>query len=76
MIGTHDGCDTRQLTFIFYLNDVKGGGGCTESCDGTKVYPRAGRGLLIFPATWQYLHRGVAQKRPLNILLLAGAIRQ
>ena len=19
----HDGCDTRQLTFIFYLNDVK-----------------------------------------------------
>ncbi len=64
----HDGCDTRQLTFIFYLNDVKGGGGCTEFCDGTKVYPRAGR-LLIFPATGQYLHRGVAPKKDLKYII-------
>lgn len=64
----HDGCDTRQLTYIFYLNDVKGGDGYTEFCDGTRIYPRAGR-MLIFPATWQYLHRGVAPKKDIKYII-------
>ena len=64
----HDACDTRQLTYIFYLNDVKGGDGYTEFCDGTRVYPRAGR-MLIFPATWQYLHRCVAPKKDIKYII-------
>ena len=64
----HDAGDTRQLTYIFYLNDVKGGDGYTEFCDGTRVYPRAGR-MLIFPATWQYLHRGVAPKKDIKYII-------
>lgn len=46
----------RLLTFIWYLNDVNGDG-YTEFCDGTRVYPEQGK-LMIFPATWTYLHRG------------------
>ena len=63
-----DACDSRQYTYIFYLNDVKGGGGYTEFCDGTRIYPKAGR-ALIFPATHQYFHRGVAPKKNLKYIL-------
>lgn len=63
-----DSCDTRLLTYIFYLNDVKGGGGYTEFCDGTKIHPKAGR-MLIFPATWQYIHRGVAPKKDIKYIV-------
>lgn len=54
----HDSMDSRRLTFIFYLNDVKRKG-YTEFCDGTRVQPKAGS-LLFFPSTKQYVHRGVA----------------
>ena len=54
----NDACDTRYLTFIFYLNDIKKGG-YTEFCNGTRVKPKTGS-LLIWPATHQYVHRGVA----------------
>lgn len=48
---------TRILSFIWYLNDVADGGE-TEFLNGRlKVKPEMGK-LLIFPATWTYMHRG------------------
>ena len=35
--------------------------GVTEFIDGTIITPKAGK-LLIFPATWCYLHRGLPPK--------------
>jgi len=49
----------RMLTYIFYLNTLKGEGGETEFYDGTKIRPVEGK-LLIFPATWTFYHRGVS----------------
>jgi hypothetical protein len=51
---------SRALTFIWYLNDVTDDG-YTEFIDGTRIQPETGK-LLIFPATWTYLHRGVSPK--------------
>jgi hypothetical protein len=45
----------RILAFIWYLNDVEVGGE-TEFLNGI-IKPEAGK-LLLFPATWTYLHRG------------------
>ena len=53
---TDNNLGTRLLTAIWYLNDVSMQG-CTEFIDGTKVQPKTGR-LVIFPASWMYLHRG------------------
>ena len=50
----------RILTYIWYLNDVEVDG-YTEFMDGTKVQPKAGR-ILIFPCTWEYMHRGFPPK--------------
>lgn len=54
----HTGVTTasRVVTFIWYLNDVIEGG-MTEFIDGTKIQPECGS-LLLFPATWTYVHRG------------------
>lgn len=47
----------RLLTFIWYLNTVDEGGE-TEFFNGRlKIKPEKGK-LLIFPATWTYVHRG------------------
>jgi hypothetical protein len=46
----------RSLTYIWYLNDVPEGGE-TEFHDGTLIKPVQGR-MLIFPATWTFMHRG------------------
>lgn len=51
---------SRCITFIWYLNTVKHDG-YTEFIDGTRVQPKAGR-LLMFPATWTYIHRGYPPK--------------
>ena len=59
-IWHHDQTKTRLVTFIWYLNDVKDGG-YTEFIDGTRIQPEAGK-LIIFPATWDFLHRGVSPK--------------
>ena len=56
----HDYMDNRLLTFIWYLNDINNAG-YTEFLDGTKIQPEAGK-LVIFPATWMYVHRGVSPK--------------
>jgi hypothetical protein len=50
----------RQLTFIFYLNDVDEG--WTQFYNGDQVQPKAGR-LLMFPATWTYVHQGYPPKQ-------------
>jgi Rps23 Pro-64 3,4-dihydroxylase Tpa1-like proline 4-hydroxylase len=59
-IWHHDQTTTRLVTFIWYLNDIKNGG-YTEFIDGTRIQPEAGK-LIIFPATWDFLHRGVSPK--------------
>ena len=50
----------RLITFIWYLNDIIEDG-YTEFEFGLKVQPRVGK-ILLFPATWQYLHRGYPPK--------------
>jgi hypothetical protein len=45
----------RVITFIWYLNDVIEGGE-TFFLNG-KVIPKKGK-LVLFPATWTYLHKG------------------
>ena len=54
----HDQSDQqcRVLTYMWYFNTISKGG-YTEFCNGLKVYPDRGK-LLIFPATWEYIHRG------------------
>ena len=51
----------RQLTFIWYLNDVTEGGE-TEFWSKHKIKPETGK-LLIFPAHWTFPHAG---KMPLS----------
>lgn len=51
--------DDRVIMCIWYLNTLEpGNAGVTEFINGRKIVPKAGK-LLIFPATWQNLHRGV-----------------
>ena len=51
--------DSRLLVCIWYLNTLKPGNtGKTEFINGRKITPKAGK-LIIFPATWQNLHRGI-----------------
>lgn len=56
----HDLIGKRYFTYIFYLNDINHDGE-TEFVHGLKIKPEAGKGL-IFPASWQYVHRGIAPK--------------
>ena len=50
--------DHRVATYIWYLNTVTEGG-FTEFVSGKKVQPEQGK-LLLFPATWCFVHRGIA----------------
>ena len=59
--------DVRIATFIWYLNDVVEDG-YTEFIDGTKVQPETGK-LIVFPATWQYEHRGYPPKSEVKYLV-------
>lgn len=52
---------SRILTYIWYLNTVDEGG-WTEFLSGEKIKPEIGK-ILIFPATWTYVHRGC---KPIN----------
>lgn len=48
----------RELAVIWYLNDIDiTKGGSTEFIYGGSITPKKGS-LLIFPATWTYIHRG------------------
>jgi len=52
-------CENDQVriaTILWYLNDVDEGGE-TEFNDGRIIKPEKGK-MLIFPATWSFIHRG------------------
>lgn len=51
---------TRYVTYIFYLNTVDEG--WTQFYDKSQVAPVAGR-VLMFPSTWQIIHRGFPPKQ-------------
>lgn len=53
---------TRLLAPIFYLNDVEVGGETEFAYQNFKIKPKAGT-LIIFPTTFQFVHRG---KKPLS----------
>lgn len=46
----------RIVTYIWYLNTVDEEG-TTDFYDGTKIVPEEGK-LVLFPATWTYVHKG------------------
>jgi hypothetical protein len=50
----------RLVTYIWYLNDVNYDG-YTEFSNGIKIQPEQGK-ILIFPATWTYIHQGFPPK--------------
>ena len=53
---------SRIYVFMWYLNTIKKkDGGYTEFTDGTRLQPKCGS-LVMFPATWTYLHRGFPPK--------------
>ena len=53
---------SRIYVFMWYLNTIrKRDGGYTEFTDGTRLQPKCGS-LVMFPATWTYLHRGYPPK--------------
>ncbi len=53
---------SRIFTFIWYLNTIpEKNNGFTEFADGTRIQPKRGR-IVLFPATWTYLHRGAPTK--------------
>lgn len=57
----------RYLTYIYYLNDVKKKG-YTEFANGRKIKPEQGKGIM-FPAQWDFIHRGVAPKKELKYIV-------
>lgn len=61
---------TRWATFIWYLNDVDLGGE-TEFIDGTKIKPEEGK-LIFFPATWDFVHRGIMPPKGIVKYLCTG----
>ena len=68
----HDWCMnegwSRIYTYIWYINTIKEeDGGWTEFIDGTRIQPKVGS-ILIFPATWTYVHRGYTTKVPKYIV--------
>jgi hypothetical protein len=50
----------RLVTYMWYLNDVIYDG-YTEFANGIKIQPEQGK-LLIFPASWTYVHQGFPPK--------------
>lgn len=55
----------RTHTFILYLNTVEEG--WTQFYNGDQIAPITGK-LLIFPATWTYLHQGYPPKQTKYIM--------
>lgn len=49
----------RYMVFLWYLNDVREGGGTRFPDLGVEVQARAGR-LLMFPPYWMFQHAGLA----------------
>ena len=53
---SHEGAK-RLLILMVYLNDDFNGGETEFPIFGDKIKPKKGR-ILIFPPTWNYLHKG------------------
>ena len=51
----------RVLTYLWYLNDVTDGGETEFTYNNYRVKPKAGN-LVIFPASWTHVHRGLVPK--------------
>ena len=51
------GSARRFLVFFIYLNDVEKGGETEFVSLDLQVAPKCGT-ILVFPATWEYIHRG------------------
>ena len=65
----------RILTYILYLNDIEEDcGGSTDFCCGRSVLPKRGK-LLIFPSTWNYIHRGQELKNGAKYIATAFILR-
>ena len=59
---TVDPVASRVFTFMWYLNTIdEKDDGYTEFADGTRIQPERGK-LVLFPATWTFLHRGYPPK--------------
>lgn len=54
---TDENMNMRQMAFMWYLNDVNGGGETEFKFQKAKVEAKTGRGV-IFPAFWTHTHRG------------------
>ena len=61
---SNDQC--RMVTFLWYLNTIKEDG-YTQFCNGLKVQPERGK-IMIFPATWTYVHRGYPPKNEVKYI--------
>jgi len=57
-----------MIAMLFYLNDVDGGE--TEFISGKKVIPSAGK-LVMFPSTWNCIHRGVTPNKGKKYIISA-----
>ena len=55
-VGSYESA-RRFLVFFVYLNDVKEGGETEFVGLDLQVAPECGK-VLLFPATWEYIHRG------------------
>jgi hypothetical protein len=59
MLGGNMNGYYRGISYIYYMNTIdEENDGYTEFYDGTKIQPKQGH-LLLFPASWTYVHRGV-----------------
>ena len=55
-VGSYESA-RRFLVFFVYLNDVEEGGETEFVSLDLKVTPKCGT-ILVFPATWEFIHRG------------------
>ena len=59
----------RMIAMLFYMNNVNMGGE-TEFISGKKIIPSTGK-LVMFPSTWNYIHRGVTPKKGKKYIISA-----
>ena len=64
----------RLVAFIWYLNTIEDGiGGTTDFYFDKSIKPEEGK-LLMFPATWNYIHRGAKIESDATKYIVTGFI--
>lgn len=64
----------RLIAFIWYLNTIEDGiGGTTDFYFDKSIKPEEGK-LLMFPATWTYMHRGAKIESDTTKYIVTGFI--